>query len=157
MIKNSFENSRFARLYTWITKAKFTMGIFFTLHVILFLFFGLIVNEATVSLEFFPAFEMLIACFFIGILQQAIIPSEKFTRVRCALWIVSGALTTLLFGLVFQWFRLFPAWCFPVFITFEVIGMLFMILSYHLELNRETKYLNLKLNQFRSGKPEREE
>lgn len=156
MSKNSFENSGFARLYTWITKAKFTMGIFFMMHVILFLFFGLIINGTKVSLDFYSALEMLIACFLIGLLQQAVIPQEKFTRIRCTLWIISSAFITLLFGLVFQWFRLFPAWCFPVFIAFEVIGMLFMILSYYLELNRETKYLNRKLDQFRSGKHERE-
>jgi len=152
MSKNGFENSGFARLFAWITKAKFTSGIFFMMHVILFLFFGLITNGTKVSLDFYTAFEMLIACFFIGLLQQAVIPQEKFTRVRCALWIVSVTFITLLFGLVFQWFRLFPAWCFPVFIVSEVIGMLFMILSYYLELNRETKYLNRKLDQFRSGK-----
>ncbi len=156
MSKNSFENSGFAGLYRWITKAKFTMGIFFTMHGMLFLFLGLIINGTTVSLDFFTALEMLFACFFIGLLQQAVIPQEKFTRVRCALWVVSGTLITLLFGLVFQWFRLFPAWCFPVFIAFEVIGMLFMILSYYLELHRETKYLNRKLDQFRNSKPERE-
>ncbi len=156
MRKNSFENSGFARLYTWITKAKLTMGIFFTMHVIVFLFFGLIMNGTTVSLEFFPALEMLFACIFIGLLQQALIPPEKFTRVRCALWVLSSAFVTLMFGLAFQWFRLFPSWCFPVFVAFEVIGMLFMILSYHLELHRETKYLNRKLDLFRSKKPERE-
>jgi hypothetical protein len=156
MSKNSFENSGFARLYTWITKAKLTMGIFFMMHVILFLFFGLIIDGIKVSLDFYSAIEMLFACFFIGLLQQALIPQEKFTRVRCALWIVSSTSVTLLFGLVFQWFKLFPAWCFPVFISSEVIGMLFMILSYYLELNRETKYLNRKLDQFRSNKPERE-
>lgn len=156
MSENSFENSGFARLYTWITKAKFTMGVFFTMHVIFFLFFGLVINGTTVLLDFFTALEMLFACFFIGLLQQAVILPEKFTRVRCALWVVSGTFITLLFGLVFRWFRLFPAWCFPVFITFEVIGMLFMILSYYLELHRETKYLNRKLDQFRNNKPEKE-
>ena len=156
MNKNNFENSGYAQLYTWITKAKLTMGVFFTMHVIIFLFFDLIFNGTTVSLDFFTALEMLFACFFIGLLQQAVIPPEKFTRIRCALWIISGASVTLLFGLVFQWFKLFPAWCFPAFIAFEIIGMLFMILSYYLELHRETKYLNRKLDQFRNKKPERE-
>lgn len=156
MNKNNFWDSGFARLYTWVAKAKFTMGIFFTMYVMLFLFFALITKGITVSMNFFTALEMVFVCFLIGLLQQAVIPSDKFTRVRCALWVVSGALITLLFGLIFQWFKSFPVWCFPVFNVFAVIGMLLMVISYYLELQMETKHLNRKLEQFRNNKQERE-
>lgn len=150
MNENTFENSGYARLFAWIAKAKFTMGMFFTAYVILFLLMGLLIEGTAITLDFFTALEMMIACFFIGMLQQAIFPKDKHNRVRGALWVISGAIITLLFGLVFQWFKAFPGWCFPAFVAAVLIGMLFMILSDHLELYNETKQLNRKLAQFQS-------
>ena len=151
MKENGFANSGYARLFAWVAKAKLTMGLFFSVHVILFLLLGLLIKGTAITLDFFTALEMMIACFLIGILQQLILPMEKHRRGRGALWIISGAFITLLFGLVFQWFRAFPAWCFPAFVIAILIGMLLVILSDHLELHNETKQLNHKLAQFQSS------
>jgi hypothetical protein len=153
-MKNNFVNSGFARLYTWMTKAKYTMGIFFVLFVVIYLFFGIIIKEITDSLNFFTAIQMLIVCFLIGVMQQVIIPIDKLSPLRCAAWIASGAVITVLFELVFRWFNLFPAWCFPVFTIILVIGMLFVVLADYLELQRETKNLNRNLEKFQKNKKE---
>lgn len=151
MSENSFENSGYARLFAWMSKAKFTMGLFFAVYVVLFLLFGFLNEGTTITLDFFTALEMIIACFLIGVLQQFILPVDKQNNVRKALWVISGAFITLLFGLVFQWFKAFPLWCFPAFVAVIVIGMLGVILNDHLELHNETKQLNRKLAQFQSN------
>lgn len=151
MKENSFENSGYARLFAWVAKAKFTMGLFFAVYVVLFLLLGLLIEGTAVTLDFFTALEMMIACFLIGVLQQFILPMDKHNQVRKTLWVVSGAFVTLLFGLVFQWFKAFPVWCFPAFVAAILIGLLLVILSDHLELHNETKQLNRNLAQFQSA------
>jgi hypothetical protein len=152
----TFKNSGLARLYLWVTKAKYTMGIFFVAFVVVYLFFGLVSEGALVTLDFFTALEMVFACFFIGLLQQIIIPMGRLNRSRCALWIVSGVLITLVFSLVFRWFERFPLWCFILFMIFMALGMGAIILGYYLELNRETQRLNRGLEQFQQQKSKKE-
>ena len=154
MKENDFVNSGFARLYTWMTKAKYTMGIFFVVYVIVFLFFGIVTEGVTASIGFFTAIQMLFACLFIGIMQQVVIPSDKVTSIRCIIWVTSGAVITILFEMMFKWFKPFPAWCFPAFTVFMVLGMLLAVLGDYFELQRETKYLNRKLEKFQNNKPE---
>ena len=149
-MKKDFVNSGFARLYTWMTKAKYTMGIFFALYVVFYLFFGIIIKDMNVSLNFFTAVQMLFTCLLIGIMQQIFIPLDKISLIRCAAWIASGTVITVLAELMFRWFSLFPAWCFPVFTVFMILGMLFMVLAVYLELHRETKSLNRNLEIFQN-------
>lgn len=151
MRENRFENSGFARLFVWAAKAKYTMGLFFAVYVFLFLLLGVLIEGTTAALGFFTALEMVFACFFIGLLQQFILPAEKHSRVRKALWIISGVGVTLLFGLVFQWFNAFPAWCLPAFAAAIAIGMVVVLLGDHLQRYNETKQLNRKLAQFQSN------
>jgi hypothetical protein len=145
---DKIKNSGLARLYLWVTKAKYTMGIFFVGFVIVYLFFGLVSGGALVTLDFFTAVEMVFACFFIGLSQQIIIPLDRLNRSRCALWILSGELITLVFSLVFRWFERFPLWCFISYMIFIALGMGAVILGYYLELSRETQRLNRGLEQF---------
>ncbi|MDL2324272.1 hypothetical protein LJC61_03860 [Ruminococcaceae bacterium OttesenSCG-928-A16] len=156
MNSDRFKNSGFAKLYLWTTKAKYTMGIFFVAFVMFYLLFGLISDGPAISLDFFTAIQMVFACFFIGIAQQVILPVEKLNRTRCVLWVASGVLITLAFGLGFGWFRHFPRWCFIVFLLIMAAAMMAMILSYYLELHRETKRLNRGLTAFQKQRPKRE-
>ncbi|MDL2218612.1 hypothetical protein LJC27_08155 [Christensenellaceae bacterium OttesenSCG-928-M15] len=154
-MRNKFENTGFARLYLWTTKAKYTMGMFFLVFVLAYLLFGLINGGPAVTLDFFTAVQMMFASFFIGIAQQAIIPGDKLTKARCAWWIVTGVCTTLAFSLLFGWFSPFPPWCAAVFFAVLIVGMLAMILGYFIELRRETRVLNQRLAQFQK-QPARE-
>lgn len=156
MGSEEFKNSGFAKLYLWTTKAKYTMGIFYVAFVMFYLLFGLISEGPAVTLDFYTAIQMVFACFFIGIVQQAILPVEKLSRPRCILWIISGVLVTLAFSLVFGWFRPFPLWCFIVFLVLTAAAMVAMLLSYYLELHRETKRLNRGLAQFQKQIPKKE-
>lgn len=156
MNSEKFKNSGFAKLYLWTTKAKYTMGIFYVAFVMFYLLFGLLGDGPAVTLDFFTAIQMLFACFFIGIVKQAVLPVEKLNRPRCVLWVVSGVLITLAFSLVFKWFQSFPRWCFIVFLLFVAVAMVAMLLGYYLELHRETKRLNRGLAQFQKQPPKRE-
>lgn len=156
MNSEKFKNSGFAKLYLWTTKAKYTMGIFYVAFVMFYLLFGLVGDGPAITLDFFTAVQMVFACFFIGIVQQAILPVEKLNRIRCVLWIVSGVLITLAFSLGFGWFSAFPTWCFIVFLLITAAAMVAMLLSYYLELHRETRRLNRGLAQFQKQAPKRE-
>lgn len=147
-MQNKFNNSFFARLYLWMTKAKLTMGIFFVVFVVFYLFFGWIIVRQSITLDFFTAVEMLFACFFIGLAQQTISPINNLTIKSCVLWIVTGGGITLIFSLVFNWFALFPSWFLIIFVGAVMFGMGAMILSYYLELNHETRKLNNQLARF---------
>ncbi len=147
---DKFKDSRFALLYVWMSKAKLTMGILFVVFVVFYLFFGLVSARSPVTLGFFTAFEMLFACFFIGIAQQALVPADKLTKGRCLLWLASGGSITLLFSLLFGWFTVFPSWCIYVFMSVVMLGMGGMILSYYLQLAHETRSLNRRLGQYQS-------
>lgn len=150
-MKTKFSESSFARLYLWVSKAKFSMGILFVAFTLLYLFLG-IINGVDVSIDLFSALQMVFACFFIGIAQQLILPKGKLSSFRCALFVVCGGLVTLAFGLGFGWFVQFPSWCMPSFILIMALGMIAMVVSDYLELHRETKLLNRKLAQFQSKK-----
>lgn len=147
-MQQKFSQSRFARLYVWMTKAKSTMGLFFSVFVVVYLLFGLINEGLTVSLDLFTAIEMVFACFFIGLSQQILLPSEKLTKARCAVWISSGMVITLAFSLIFDWFARFPLWCVFLFAVVIAMGMMAMIIGFDLELRRETRRLNRQLEQF---------
>ncbi|MDL2318643.1 hypothetical protein LJC74_06165 [Eubacteriales bacterium OttesenSCG-928-A19] len=153
MYSDKLKDSKFARVYVWMAKAKYTMGILFVAFVFVYLFFGWISEGPMVTLDLFTSVQMLIACFLIGVLQQAILPAAKLSRVRGICWVLSGVLITLVFSLVFGWFDQLPLWCFIVFVVFIAIGMAAMIVGYYLELHRETKRLNRGLEQFRRQKP----
>lgn len=144
---SNFENTGFARLYLWTTKAKYTMGMFFLAFVLVYLLFGLIGGHEN-TLDLFTAIQMMFACFLIGIAQQAILPKDKLSKARCAWWVVAGALITLAFSLLFGWFSTFPLWCAIVFFAVLVMGMFAMILGYFIELHRETQVLNRRLAEF---------
>ncbi|MDL2205678.1 hypothetical protein LJC33_02060 [Eubacteriales bacterium OttesenSCG-928-N13] len=148
MHTEKLKNSGFARLFVWTAKAKYTMGLFFVVFVLFYLFFGLITEGETVALDFFTALQMVFACFFIGILQQALLPASKLNRARCVLWVLFGVVITLGFSVVFGWFAQFPRWCLVVFVLFVAVAMMFMIILYYLELQRETKRLNQGLEQY---------
>ncbi|MDL2225047.1 DUF3021 family protein [Eubacteriales bacterium OttesenSCG-928-M02] len=150
MNEKKWTNSGFARLFLWTVKAKYTMGIFYVVFVLLYLLFGLISEGPVVMLDLFTAIQMVFACFFIGILQQAILPVEKLSRPRGILWVVSGVVVTLLFSLGFGWFAQFPVWCFVLFVAFMALGMAAMIIGYYLELHKETKRLNRSLERFQN-------
>lgn len=149
-MQNNFENTGFARLYLWTTKAKYTMGIFFVVFVLVYLLFGLLYDGVATALDFFTAVQMMFAGFFIGIAQQAIVPTDKLSKTRCVLWVAAGLIITLAFSLVFGWFSAFPLWCAIVFFLVLAVGMLAMLLGYYLDLRRETRMLNQQLDKFKS-------
>ena len=145
---NKLENSGFARLYLWTAKAKYTMGMFFLIFVILYLFLGFIGEGPAVMLDFFTALQMACVCLFIGFSRQSIVPNEKLTKSRCILWIGLNTLVTLACGLLFRWFAAFPAWCFAVFLAVVVVGMAGVLLGHFFELHKETQLLNRQLEKF---------
>ena len=147
-MRDKFENSGFARLYLWSAKAKYTMGMFFLIVVILYLFLGFICEGPAVTLDFFTALQMAGICLFIGFSQQGIVPNEKLTKSRCVLWIGLNTLVTLTCSFLFRWFAAFPAWCFIVFLAVVVVGMAGVLLGHFFELHRETQRLNRQLEKF---------
>lgn len=148
MCKESQE-SNFTKFYLWMTAAKITMGLFFVFFVFMYLLLGLISEGPIVTLDFFTSLEMVFAAFFIGIVQQLLLPdSDRLSKLRGLLWILSSTLITFIFALVFKWFEDFPIWCFIVFISFTAIGIGAMMYRYHLQLMRETRQLNERLKQF---------
>lgn len=146
----TFKESKLAFLYLWFTKAKYTMGIFYVYFVFLYLLFGVVSEGPAVTLDLFTAIEMVFACFLIGVAQQAIIPTEKLVKSRCILWVVSGTVITLIFSLAFNWFARFPFWGAIAFNLLVCLGLFIMLLSYFLELHRETKSLNRRLAEFQN-------
>lgn len=152
MNSEKWKNSGMARLFLWMVKAKYTMGIFFVVFVIFYLLFGLVASGQVIMLDFFTAVQMVFACFFIGILQQAVLPVEKLSRTRCIVWVASGVAVTILFSLVFGWFKRFPVWCHILFAVVIALGMIAMIAGYYLELHKETKRLNRNLERFQNKK-----
>lgn len=151
-MKDKINNSRFALLYIWMTKAKYTMGIFYTAFVLFYLFFGEFFASPKISLDFAVAIEMCFACFFIGLAQQALISVNKLSGKRCMLWVVIGSIITLLFSVVFRWFEGFPFWCFILFHVLAVLSMAAMLISYYFELHQETQKLNQYLEVFQKSK-----
>lgn len=144
----SFKESKGAFLYLWFTKAKLTMGLFYVFFVVLYLFFGYMSEGPAITLDLLTSIEMIFACFFIGVAQQAFIPTDKLSRPRCIFWIISGTVITLGFSLFFGWFGHFPPWCFILFNILVPVGMGIMLISYYLELHQETKALNQQLLRF---------
>ena len=155
-MNHQFEDTGFARLYVWVARAKYTMGIFYVLFVFVYLLFGLISEGPAVTLNLFTAIQMGCACFLIGFAQQGIAPKEKLTKVRCLLWVLTGVVIAVAFSLAFGWFAAFPLWCPILFFVFLVLSMTAMLLSSFLELHRETRVLNRQLGRFQK-KPAGEE
>lgn len=143
-----FTNSRFARLYLWMTKAKYTMGMFFVVYVFLYLIFGYIAFDTPMLLDLPTAIEMTFACFFVGLTQQIILPVDRLSKPRCLLWLATGTVITLVFSLTFRWFSPFPVWYLVLFLLVMLAGMAALLVSYYLELKSETRLLNKKLEQF---------
>lgn len=155
-MRHQFEDSGFAGLYLWTAKAKYTMGIFFLMFVLVYLIFGMIGEGPSHLLDFFTAIQMMFACFFIGIAQQGIVPKEKLTKARGVLWIIVSVLITLSFSLIFGWFSAFPSWCLILFLVLLSMGMAALLLGHYIELHRETQTLNRQLEKFqRQGKESR--
>lgn len=150
-MQETFKHSRFALLYLWISKAKYTMGIFYVAFVLLYLLFGKVHPDGHVMLDLPTSIEMLFACFFIGLTQQAIAPVNRSTARRSLLWLACGAFITLVFTLVFGWFSTFPLWCLILFIFCVILGMLALLVSHYLELHYETRRLNQQLTSFQNG------
>lgn len=151
-MKTQFSDSGYGKFFLWVSKAKFTMGVFYVAYTMVYLFFGLLAQGPSIALGLLPAIEMLLACFLIGIAQQIILPVDKLNKTRCVLWVAVGFVITLGFSLGFGWFKQFPGWCLPVFILVLVLGMAAATVSYYLELHRETRLLNRKLQQFQNNK-----
>lgn len=152
-MQNGMQENAFTRFYLWMTAAKITMGLFFVYFVFMYLLLGLISSGPVVELDFLTAVEMVFAAFFLGIMQQVLLPGgDRLTKVRCSLWVLSGVVITLGFSLVFGWFAAFPLWCPIVFIALTGIGVAAMIYRYQLQLNRETRKLNKRLEQFQKMK-----
>lgn len=150
-MQNTFSETGFAKLYLWITKAKFTMGVFFLAFILAYLLFGLIAQGPEASLGFFTAVQMMFACFFIGLTQQILLPTDHLTKLRCVLWMIIGTSITITFSLIFGWFSHLPLWCSIAFFIVLAFGMAAMIIGYYLELHRETKLLNKQLAQFQNS------
>lgn len=150
------KNSGYAKLYVWMVKAKYTMGIFYVLFVLFYLLFGMICEGQTIMMDFLTALQMVFACLFIGVLQQAILPAGKLSRTRGSLWVVSGVAVTLSFSLAFGWFEKFPLWCLALFAVCVAIGMVGIIAGYYLDLHRETRHLNYSLRQYQERNPQKE-
>lgn len=150
MQKKSGE-SWFSRLYLWSAKTKFTMGILFAYCVFAYLVCGMLSGTEGVAVGFFMALQMVLACFFIGIAQQLLIPNSDFTKPRCALWVVTGTIILAVSALVFRWFAQMPGWCLVMFTFCNVFVMIAMVYSLHLELRHETKILNRQLERFQKN------
>ncbi|MEA4921428.1 MAG: hypothetical protein VB078_10995 [Clostridiaceae bacterium] len=150
-MQEKFKNSRFALLYIWMAKAKYTMGIFYVFIVFFYLVFGAISVAQTVTLDLPTSMEMLFACFFIGLTQQIIMAPEHLTAARSLLWIGSGALITAVFSVGFKWFEGFPSWCLPLFMVCMVIAMAAVLLNIYFQLHNETRMLNKQLEHFQNN------
>ena len=149
-MKEKFGDTGFARLYLWTAKAKYTMGIFYLAYTLVYLILSAIASESKVALDLFTAIEMMFCCFFIGLAQQGIVPLDKLTKPRCAVWAGTGLLITMGFSLVFGWFSPFPPWCFILFLIMVAMGMLALLLGSFIELYWETKILNRQLERFQN-------
>ena len=149
-MKTTFAESTLAKLYLWAAEAKLTMGILFVVFVMVYLLLGFVTKTEGTAIDFFRALQMVLACFFIGILQQLILHDKSLTKPRCTLCIFSGVFITLAFCFVFSWFAQFPYWCFLAFIAIITICLVMLLVSRYLELHRETKLLNVGLAEFQN-------
>lgn len=152
-MQNQQCESMFNRIYLWMTVAKMTMGIFFVLYVFTYLLLGLISEGMDVLLDFWTAFQMMLAAFFVGIMQQILLSGrDNFTKLRISIWILSGTAITLGFTAIFHWFDEFPLWCSVLFIGFTAVAMVMMVWNIHLQFRRETRLLNKQLELFQKNK-----
>lgn len=140
--------SWFPRLYLWAAKAKFPMGLLFAYCVFAYLILGALSGIDGIGVGFFMALQMVFACFFVGVLQQLVIPENNFTKPRYILWVISGTAIITAFALIFKWFEEMPGWCLFLFIFFVILALLALVYSYYLELKQETKLLNSQLEKF---------
>ena len=147
-MRNKLENSRFARLYLWTARAKYTMGMFFLIVVIFYLFLGFVSEGPAVTLDFFTALQMACVCLIIGFTRQGIVPNEKLTKSRCILWIGLNTLVMLACSFLFHWFAALPTWCLVAFLAVAVVGMAGILLGHFFELHKETQLLNRQLEKF---------
>ena len=143
------ETTAFARLYHWTATAKYIMGILYLAFTFIYLLFGTITGAAK-TIDFVTAGQMMAACFLVGIAKQAIVPQNNFSKIRSFLWVVSGTVIILLFCCLGGWYSSFPIWCLVVFILVAVVGMMAVVLSYYIELHRETETLNKRLESFQN-------
>lgn len=149
-MRSKFEDTGFARVYLWTAKAKYTMGILYLACTLVYLFFGAVSKGEKSTLDFFTAIEMMFCCFFIGIAQQGIVPMDKLTKPRCAVWIAAGFFISLAFSLLSGWFSAFPLWCLILFHALLALSMAALLLGHFIELHRETKILNQQLEKYQS-------
>ena len=148
----SFKNGRVAKVCIWLTKAKEAMGLLLIAYAFFYLLFGFFVKPGFQGLDLFTFLQMAFASFFVGVVRQTVIPPGVLNRWRGILWLVSGVVITVGFSLFFDWFGGFPIWCPLVFWGLMAAGFAAMIMEYYFELHQETRLLNVKLEQFQSGK-----
>ena len=140
---------KFSDFYVWAMDAKRTMGVYFAAYVFVYLFLGLFCGVA--ALPNLVALEMLLCAMAVGFAQAALVPQEKVTPARCALWTGGSALLTTACALILGWFRGFPAWCAATFCIFLALGYAAMWLGLLLKARRETEALNRGLKNYTKG------
>lgn len=150
-MQDKFSNSRFALLYVWTARAKYTMGLFFILFVHLYLFLGFLNIGNQIVLNLPTSLEMMAASLLIGITQQMIIPVHQLTMKRAISWVVAGSSITLLFSILFNWFAGLPIWYTIFFQCIAGGGMAAILLGYYFELQQETIKLNKQLGHFQEN------
>ena len=141
---------RFVKLYLWAVDAKRTMGVFFAVYVLMYLFFGLFCGVT--ALPNGIAFSMLALGLLVGISQAAILPEDKITLPRAIIWTALCETLTLLFGLTGKWFAGFPIIAPTVFYLFCAGGYVSMWLGLHLRAKKETEELCGGLKHYQGGR-----
>jgi hypothetical protein len=104
-------------------KAKGTTGIYFMGFVCFYFVMGAAIGKADVSIGIWKALQMIVACIVIGFGQSAIVPTEKLSVSRGALWLSISSVVTVGFPLLFGWFEGYPAWCAVVFCALLIVGL----------------------------------
>ena len=147
-MKDRINQSPFAKLYVWVSKAKYTMGIFFVAFLFMYFFLGCLAEGPAFSLDVFTAIQMLFACFFIGIAQQILLPDHTLSPGRLLAWLLISLAISVSFSALFSWFE--HLWQLLFFQLIPVFGILALALGYYWELRQETRMLNDQLSRFQS-------
>jgi hypothetical protein len=145
---NKKQNSAFARLYLFAMKAKGTTGIYFMGFVCFYFVICAVSGNVDVSIGIWKAVQMVVACIAIGFGQAVIVPTEKLSVPRGALWLTLSSFVTIGFTLFFGWFKGFPPWSAVVFCSFLIAGLAAYLLGLIFDTRRETEKLNEHLKEY---------
>jgi hypothetical protein len=145
---NKKHNNGFERLYLFAMKAKGTMGIYFMGFVCFYFVICVASGEANVFIDIRKALQMVVACIVIGFGQAAIVPVEKLSLQRGAVWLALSSAVTVGFSLLFGWFEGYPAWCAAVFCALLIVGLAAYLLGLLFDTRRETEKLNEYLKEY---------